>query len=122
MPSRTAPETIRRQGMRLTDMTIRTLQPPANGARVYTDDIVTGFGVRVSQGGTKSYVLTHGPRHHRETIGRVDVIDLKDARAEAKRRLAEYTLGKHKPKAIGWDAARDEFLAECAGKLKPRTL
>ncbi len=111
---------MRRQ-MRLTDITIRSLQPPPKGARIYTDDIVPGFGVRVSEGGTKSFVLTHGPRHQRETIGRVGIVGLQEARTAAKHRLAEYTLGKTKPQAVGWETAREEYLAEKAGKLKPRT-
>jgi integrase len=76
----------------------------------------------VSEGGTKSYVLTHGPRRQRETIGRVGVLSLQQARAEAKHRLAEYTLGKDKPRAVAWDVATAEFPEEKALKLKPRTL
>jgi integrase len=89
---------------------------------VYFDDTLTGFGVRVSQAGTKSFVLTHGTRRQRETLGRVGVVSLQEARVEAKRRLAEYTLGKDKPRAMGWEAARDEYLTAKARKLKPRTL
>lgn len=86
--------------MRLTDIRIRSLKIPESGAVVYPDDHVSGFGVRVSEGGTKSFVLTHGPRRQCETIGRVGVLSLHDTRAEAKRRLAEYTLGKARPKII----------------------
>jgi integrase len=107
--------------MRLTDITIKSLQPPPKGARIYTDDIVPGFGVRVSEGGTKSFVLTHGPQHQRETIGRVGIVGLQEARNDAKRRLAEYTLGKNQPQAKSWDAAKEEYLVEKAYKLKPRT-
>ena len=111
---------MRRQ-IRLTDMTIKSLRPPQKGAQIYTDHIVPGFGVRVSQGGTKSFVLTHGARHQRETIGRVGIVALQEARSEAKRRLAEYTLGKHKPLTVSWDVAKDEYLAENVLKLKPRS-
>jgi integrase len=107
--------------MRLTDITIKSLRPPPKGARIYTDDIVPGFGVRVSEGGTKSFVLTHGPRHQRETIGRVGIVGLQEARNDAKRRLAEYTLGKDKPRSIGWTDAVEEFLKEKSARLKPRT-
>src|SRR5205085_1435164 len=57
----------------------------------------------------------------RETIGRVGVVSLQDARAEAKRRLAEYTLGKEKPKAIAWSEALAEYLAEVERECKWRT-
>ena len=60
--------------MRLTDITVRALKAPETGVALYSDDVLTGFGVRVSQGGTKSFVLTYGPRRTRETIGRVGVV------------------------------------------------
>ena len=82
--------------MRLTDFAIQSLKAPESGAAIFYDTLVPGFGVRVSNGGTKSFILTHGPRRQRETIGRVGVVKLQDARAEAKRRLAEYTLGKER--------------------------
>ena len=108
--------------MRLTDITIRALKAPTEGAIIYCDDLIPGFGIRVSEGGTKSFVLTHGPRRERETLGRVGVVSLQDARTEAKRRLAEYTLGKNKPRATSWNVALEEYLTEVAANCKPRTL
>ena len=84
--------------MKLTDISIRALKAPEIGYQIYNDDTVTGFGVRITASGVKSYVLTHGVRRQRDTIGRVGIITLQDARAEAKRRLAEYTLGKPAPR------------------------
>lgn len=100
--------------MRLTDLSIKALKAPENGAIIYADDTLTGLGVRVSQAGTKSFVLTHGARRQRETIGRVGIISLAEARQEAKRRLSEYTLGKHKPRSIQWSAALDGVLRPCS--------
>jgi integrase len=51
----------------------------------------------------------------------VGIVGLQEARNDAKRRLAEYTLGKTKPQAVSWDAAREEYLGEKIAKLKPRT-
>jgi len=107
--------------MRLTDMSIKALPAPVKGVTVYFDEVLSGFGVRVSQAGTKSFVLTHGPRRTRETIGRVGVIGLHDARQEAKRRLAEITLGRNRPVTVTWDEAKQEFLDEREPDLKPRT-
>jgi integrase len=107
--------------MRLTDITIRSLKAPPSGAVIFYDEVVAGFGIRVSEGGTKSFILTHGPRRERETLGRVGVVSLHDARAEAKRRLAEYTLGKERPRTKPWDSVVVEYLAEVATKRKPRT-
>jgi hypothetical protein len=98
--------------MRLSDISVRALKPPVKGAEIHYDDTLTGFGVRVSQGGTKSYILTHGARRHRQTLGRVGVISLSEARQDAKRRLAEYTLGKHRPRSMSWNFALKEYLGE----------
>jgi integrase len=107
--------------MKLNDLTIRALQPPAKGAQIHYDETLPGFGIRISEGGTKSFVLTHGARRRRETIGRYGVITLQNARAEAKRRLAEYTLGKDRPRVLSWRSALDEYLSEVQSKRKPST-
>ena len=107
--------------MRLTDMTIKTLQPPKSGERIYYDDTLAGFGVRVSEGGTKSFILTHGKLRRRETIGRVGILTLKMARTAARERLAAYTLGKTAQTSPTWKYALESFLSECARRLKPRT-
>lgn len=106
--------------MPLTDICIRALQPPQEGAKIIYDDALPGFGVRITKSGVKSFVLTHGRRRHRETLGRVGIVSLKDARSAAKQILAEYTLGKHRPQARSWDAAKEEFLREKEGK-RPST-
>jgi integrase len=108
--------------VRLTDITIRALKAPLQGVIYHTDDTMTGFGIRVSEGGTKSYVLTHGTLRRRETLGRVGTVSLKAARKEAKRRLAEYTLGKSDPAAIIWTEAVEIFLNDVKRRLKPRTM
>ncbi|HWY60485.1 MAG TPA: integrase family protein [Rhizomicrobium sp.] len=108
--------------MRLTDLSIKTLKVPENGAVIYHDDVLTGFGVRVSEGGTKSFVLTHGKTRQRATIGRVGILALQEARGAAKRLLAEKTLGKASTVINRtWDAATVEYLAEVKKNCKPRT-
>ena len=108
--------------MRLTDIAIRALKLPEKGVVYYTDDTLIGFGVRVSEGGTKSFVLTHGPRRTKETLGRVGILTLQEARGEARRRLAEYTLGKTRPLSKAWNAALEEFLEEAEAKNRPSTV
>jgi integrase len=107
--------------MRLTDASLKSLKAPEKGAVIYADDALAGFGVRVSQAGTKSYVLTHGVRRQRETIGRVGIITLHDARAEAKRLLAEHTLGKHRPTTISWNEALEKYLVYIRKKCRANT-
>ena len=67
--------------MRLTDISIRALTAPEQGAKIYADDTMPGFGVRVSQGGSKAFTLTMGESRERITIGRYPVISLAEARA-----------------------------------------
>jgi integrase len=76
----------------------------------------------VSQGGTKSFVVQHGPNRQLITLGRYPVLSLKDARELAHERLAEITLGRHRPKAIAWQDAVAQFLDDCAQQNRPRTV
>lgn len=108
--------------MRLTDISVRALPPPAKGQKTYFDDTLPGFGCRVSQAGTRSFVLQHGRDRRLTTIGRYPIISLSDARAEAKRILAENTLGRHKPQTITWDDALKIYFETCDQKNKPRTV
>ena len=93
----------------LTEITLRNLKPPASGQSTVWDAL-PGFGVRVSQGGTKSFIvlLGSGQRH---TIGRYPILSLSDARAEAKRLLAERTLGRARPASITFAEALPLFLS-----------
>lgn len=106
----------------LTDISIRALTPPSKGQITYWDDTTPGFGVRVSQGGAKSFVLVSGANRQRTTIGRYPTIKLSDARTEAKRVIAEHTLGKTRYSAISFEQARDRFLSDCERRNKPRTV
>jgi hypothetical protein len=108
--------------MKLTDTAIRTLLVKEKGQKTYWDDTLKGFGCRVSQGGTKSFVVQHGSDRRLITIGRYPVISLADARGEAKRILAELTLGKHRPRSARWDEAIEQYLAACAEKNRESTV
>jgi integrase len=108
--------------MRLTDITIRNLPAPESGQTTYPDDVVTGFGVRVSQGGTKTFTLVYGRDRRRATIGRVGVIPLASAREEAKRILAEHTLGRSRPRSLSYAEAVRQFLDEKTKARKSRTV
>ncbi len=41
--------------MRLTDLSIKALKAPENGACIYQDDTLTGFGVRITADGVRSW-------------------------------------------------------------------
>lgn len=97
--------------MQLTDISIKALKPPAKGQVTYTDDTVPGFGVRISQGGIKSFVVVHGRNRRRTTIGRYPTISLQEARKAAKVLLAEKTLGKFTTPPINFEEAHKLFLS-----------
>jgi hypothetical protein len=113
--------------MHITEITVRNLRAPERGQVTYTDDSLKGFGVRVSQGGTKTFTLVYGEDRQRVSIGRFPIITLAEARTEAKRLLAEHTLGRRRPKTVCFDEALTEYFADfekriAAGQNKARTL
>ncbi|MBV8739607.1 MAG: integrase arm-type DNA-binding domain-containing protein [Alphaproteobacteria bacterium] len=105
--------------MKLNDVTVRNLAPPERGQRSYPDDALPGLAVRVSQGGTRTFVLVHGRDRTRTTIGRYPIISLAQARVQAREILAAITLGQFKPKSLTFRSALDLF-AESHLKNKNR--
>src|SRR5438105_1157159 len=69
--------------MRFNDLTIAKL--PLGARKSYWDDGLPTFGVRVGSR-TKTFVIKHNNRYH--VIGRYPAVTLKQARDEAKRRIA----------------------------------
>jgi integrase len=106
-----------------TDLSVRAIQPPTTGQKIYWDKSVAGFGLRISQGGARSWIVLdpRAKRRLKETIGRYPLISLSEARTEAKMRLAEYTLGKMRPASISWATASKEFLEDIRFRVKTRT-
>ena len=105
----------------LTDISIRALKPVPGRQVIYTDKSLKGFGVRLTSSGVMSFVLTYGDDRRRVKLGDVGIIKLADARAEAKRILAEQTLGAKNEKSIAFADALDLFLTNSEKRNKPRT-
>jgi integrase len=106
--------------MRFTDTGLRSLSAPEKGQRAVWDEALPTFGVRVSQGGSKTFVLKHQNRFH--TIGRFPLLSLSAARTEAKRMLAEFTLGRIRPHSITTKQAIELFINEKKKSRRPRTV
>ena len=106
----------------LTEITLKSLPLPERGQATYWDETISGFGVRVSQGGSKSFVVVHGVNRQRETLGRYPTITLKQARGQAKKLLAQITLGVQQNRTISYKDARDLFLEACETKNKKNTV
>lgn len=105
----------------LTDQVIRAMLPPAKGYSILWDGSLKGFGCRISQAGTRAFVVLVASGRP-ATIGRYPTLTLADARKEARRLLAERTLGRTKPKRAAFDDCRDEYLADCGRRLRPSTV
>lgn len=106
----------------LSDLGLKALKLPEKGQIFYFDDSLKGFALRISQGGAKSFVLKHGRDRRLITIGRYPIISLSEARTEAKRLLAEFTLGKVRPQSITYPQAVDLFLKDKAQAKRPSTV
>lgn len=107
--------------MRFTDALLRNVSPEPKQRIIY-DDSVTGFGLRISPQGTKAFVLTLGRDRERITIGRYPIIGLSEARTEAKRLLAERTLGKQRPSRLMASEALTHFIGEQEKKNRAVTV
>lgn len=106
--------------IKLSDVGLRSISPPASGTIDYWDTTLPCFGLRVSRGGAKTFVLKL--HNSRRAIGRFPILSLSEARTEAKRLLAEKTLGKVRPQSITYPQALALFLAEKEKARRPSTV
>jgi hypothetical protein len=81
----------------LTDLAVRNASP---GATLW-DSTLRGFGLRCGKTSKTFVVLVESGRRH--SLGRYPLISLADARVEARRILAEKTLGKTKPRFLAYE-------------------
>jgi integrase len=120
-----------KQPVKLTQSVVDRLPVPATGQAIYRDKELKGFGLRVTSGGARTYVVEKriGGRVRRVKIGRADAL-----KAEKARRLAHEFLGTvaggrdpiaeksaAKAQAITLGEVLDDYLAARGDKLKPRT-
>ena len=105
----------------LTDHAIKAMQPPEKGYRILWDGSLKGFGCRISQAGTRAFVVLVASGRPK-TIGRYPLVSLADARREARQLLAHKILGKVHPARTPFAEAVETFLADCRTRTRPRTL
>ncbi len=97
--------------VRLNDVSIRALKAPAKGQRTYWD---RGLGVRVSQGGSKTFVVLAGSGKRR-ALGKYPDISFAEAKQKAKLYVAN-------PTDISFNDAKDLFVkVHCNAKNRPST-
>lgn len=123
---------------RLTDASIKKLKPHASKQVDYWDQILKGFGLRVSPGGTKTYMIQYrknGGHPRRLKVARYGEITLENARKKAGELLNIAQEGRDPAKAKQeekrknqveanntFSAVRDLFLDEYVSRqCKPKT-
>ena len=108
--------------MRLTDLLIKHIQLPETGQKTHFDDALPGFGVRVSQGGAKSFVVMFGKSRKLKTLGRYPDLTLADARKKAK--LVQAVEEPQTPglPSVTFSDARDRFIEDTKARTKTRTV
>jgi integrase len=81
--------------MKLTKDAVAKLKLAGEVDRIWFDDKVTGFGVRLRAGGKRTWVIQYrvGRKTRRFTLADVEKLSAERAREEAKTRLAQVTLG-----------------------------
>jgi integrase len=83
--------------MKLTATAVAKLTLPKGVAeRIYFDDDLSGFGLRLRKGGSRSFVVQYkiGSQHRRLNLGATALLDLSKARSNAKDILAQVRLGR----------------------------
>ena len=80
---------------RLTDQTVRKALPPVQGQTIFWDDEIKGFGLRVTPGGAKAFILDYRAegRQRRITIGSSPDWTVAAARDAAKTLKRDVDLG-----------------------------
>jgi integrase len=118
--------------MKLTATAIRSLSLPAGKAEaIIFDDDVHGFGLRVRDGGSRTFVFQYkiGTKQRRIALGSVTALDIGKARDTAKDLYARVRLGQDpagdkaaaKIKAAEtFEASAAPFLARQRTRLRPR--
>jgi integrase len=121
--------------MRLTKATIERLALSAGvNDRIFFDDALTGFGLRLREGGKRTWIVQYrvGTKQRRVTLGTVETLNADEARKRAKSALSTVHLG-HDPQlekaearaqsSVTLGATVERYLKERAAKrLKPKSL
>ena len=107
--------------VKLTDMTLQKLPIPEKEQKLHSDDSLSGFAVRVSQGGTKTFLAIVGKERRFVTIGRYGIVTLSQARERAKNILAEPQLGIVRKPVPTFGETLHEYLARREHEVREST-
>jgi len=104
--------------MRLTDISIRKLKLLDVGQKMYRDDTLPGFGIRVSKK-YKTFVVMYGSKRQLKTIGRYPDLSLADARKKAR---AILLVKPELTSSTTYQKATEIFLNDCKKHNRPETI
>lgn len=106
----------------LTDIVMQNLALPAGNQVDYWDASLSSFGVRVSKGGSKTFVVLVD--RQRRTIGHYPRVSLKEARSQARVLLAGAPTGGStvKKAAVAYSEAVTQYLAVKETELRKGTV
>ena len=109
--------------LRLTDIAIKKLSLSEQGQVTHWDEATPGFGLRCSTK-SKSFVVMFGEKRRLKTLGRYPELSLSDARSQAKKFFVEYEEGgfASTQREVTFSEAKAQFLSDCEGRNKPRTV
>jgi integrase len=105
---------------RLTELSVKNARA-IETQYVLWDASLPNFGVRVSPGGTKNFIVMLGLARERVSIGRYPIITLAAAREKAKELLAARILGEPQAKTIRFAEAFEIFKEQHCARKKPST-
>lgn len=117
-------------GTRFTELWLKNVGAPDKGQKDYYDSSKAsphGFGLRVSQGGSKTFFLmyTRDGKRRRWTIGRYPEVSLKSAREKAARVSVDDgdpAKDKRRTRELGsFRALAEKYLEANKSKLRPKT-
>ena len=120
--------------MKLTAATVHKLKlPPGAADKIFFDDGLSGFGLRVRDGGKRTWIAQYrvGTKQRRVTLGTVENLDAPAARQRAKDVLSKVHLGgdpqsekaeKRAEAAVTLESVVDSYLKRhAARRLRPGT-
>jgi hypothetical protein len=117
--------------IKLTKSVVEKLPVPDTGYEIHRDSELKGFGVRITSGGVRTYVVEKriGRKVRRVTLGRSNVLSAEEARKRAQEFLGKVAGGRNPIAEKHAAAAQDisllevlgTYLADRGAKLKPRT-
>ncbi|MGA7233712.1 MAG: integrase arm-type DNA-binding domain-containing protein, partial [Xanthobacteraceae bacterium] len=119
--------------MKLTATTVRTAELPEHKAEaIFFDDDIPGFGLRLREGGSRSFVFQYkiGAKHRRMALGKATALNLAEIRKLALQHYASVRRGED-PAANKADAVRqvseifesyvEQYLGALRQRLRPRS-